>query len=244
MNDLEDIETYLEGQMGAEAQRAFETRLAADPALTEQVAFYLQARHTARQAALAERHAEWQTLRRPAPQRTRTIRIAYASLASAAAALFLFLGWWSLFRQPDSTPEQFADAYVQEQFSGNLSVQMSGQTDSLQTALNLANGGRNEQALTLLSVLLQRDPADAEAKKYAGIVALRAGKYDQAVAYFHALSQQTGLFSNPGAFLEATALLKRGQPLDRNRAKTLLETVVRENLEGKEEAVKWLGAWE
>jgi len=244
MNDLETIETYLNGQMEAGVKRAFEARLATDPALTEQVAFYLQARHTARQAALAERHAEWQTLRRPANERTRTIRIAYASLASVAAALFLFLGWWSLYRQPDATPEQFADAYVQEQFSGNLNVQMSGDADSLQTALNLANGGQNEQALTLLSVLLQRDPADAEAKKYAGIVALRAGRYDQAIAYFHALSQQPGLFSNAGAFLEATARLKRGQPLDRNQAKTLLETVVRENLEGKEEAAKWLKAWE
>ena len=157
--------------------------------------------------------------------------------------LLLLLGWWSLYRQAES-PERFADTYVQENFSGNLSLLMSGQADSLQTALSLANQGKNKEALALLDALVRRDPTSEAAKNYAGIVAFRLGNYDQAVAYFHALGQQPGLYSNPGAFYEAVVRLKRGQPGDKAAARTLLETVVRENLEGKEEAVKWLEAWE
>lgn len=244
MNEFEDIDEYLEGRMEAGARAAFEARLGTDPTLAGRLAFFLLARHTARQAALLERHAEWQSLRRPeatAP-RARTIRIAYASIASAAAVLLLLLGWWSLYRQAES-PERFADEYAQENFSGNLSLLMSGPSDSLQTALNLANQGKNGEALALLAALVQRDSANANAKNYAGVVALRAGDYDQAIAYFHDLSQQPGLFSNPGAFHEAIARLKRGQPGDKAAAKALLETVVRENLEGNEEAAKWLAAW-
>lgn len=244
MNEFDDIDEYLEGRMETGPRQAFEARLATDPTLAERMAFFLQAKHTARQAALLERHAEWQGLRRSeaAAPRGRTIRIAYASIA-AAAMLLLLLGWWSLYRQAGS-PERLADAYVQENFSGNLSLLMSGQTDSLQTALDLANQGKNGEALALLDALVRRHPDRAEAKNYAGIVALRAGKYDQAVAYFHALSQEPGLFSNPGTFHEALARLKRGQPGDKAAAKTMLETVVRENLEGKDEAAKWLAAWE
>lgn len=245
MNEFEDIDDYLEGRMEAGARAAFEARLAADPTLAERLAFFLQAKHTARQAALAERHAEWQSLRRPeaAAPRARTIRIAYAGVAAAAAVLLLVLGWWSLYRQAES-PERFADAYVQENFSGNLSLLMSGATDSLQTALSLANQGKNGEALALLAALVQRDSTNANAKNYAGVVALRAGNYDEAIAQFQDLSQQPGLFSNPGAFHEAIARLKRGQPGDKAAAKTLLETVVRENLEGKDEAAAWLEAWE
>lgn len=245
MNEFDDIDDYLEGRMPADARQAFEARLGTDITLAERLAFFLQAQHTARQAALLERHAEWQGLRRPeaAAPRTRTIRIAYASIASAAAVLLLLLGWWSLYRQAES-PERFADTYVQENFSGNLSLLMSGQADSLQTALSLANQGKNKEALALLDALVRRDPTSEAAKNYAGIVAFRLGNYDQAVAYFHALGQQPGLYSNPGAFYEAVVRLKRGQPGDKAAARTLLETVVRENLEGKEEAVKWLEAWE
>jgi len=244
MNEFEDIDDYLEGRMEAGARAAFEVRLGADPTLAERMAFFLQAKHTARQSALLERHAEWQSLRHPeAAPRGRTIRMAYASIASAAAVLLLLLGWWSLYRQAES-PERFAEAYVQENFSGNLSLLMGGTTDSLQMALNLANEGKNREALALLAALVQRDSANANAKNYAGVVALRAGDYDQAIAYFHDLSQQPGLFSNPGAFHEAIARLKRGQPGDKAAAKALLETVVREKLEGKDEAAEWLEAWE
>ncbi len=242
MDNWEIIEAYLQGRLPAEGRAAFETRLAVEPDLADQVAFYLQAQATARRAALVERHAEWQTLSQPAARQTRVIRIGYASVASLAAMLLLVAGWWGFFRQPDASPEQLADAYIQQNFK-TLSVQMSGDADSLQTALNLANQGKNKQALAQLTDLVRRDSANAEAKRYAGIVALRAGKYDEAIGYFHALSQQPELFSNAGAFLEALARLKRGQPLDRNQAKELLQTVVRENLEGKEEAAKWLEHW-
>lgn len=241
MSDLEAIDDYLNGQLSPDKRAAFESRLTAEPALTESLAFYLQARQVAREAALAERHGEWAPLRRKTT-RARQVRPLYIAVASLAAMLLLVLGWWGVFRQPAATPEVLAEAYIRENFT-DFGMRMSGESDSLQTALNLANSGQNQQALTLLADLVRRDSTNDFAKNYAGVVALRLGNYDQAIGYFHGLSQQPGLFTNPGTFHEALARMKRGRPLDKKEAERLLRIVVRENLEGKEEAARMIENW-
>ncbi|MCY7349775.1 MAG: hypothetical protein LH606_03795, partial [Cytophagaceae bacterium] len=109
MSDLEAIDAYLNDQLSPDDRAAFEARLAAEPALAEELAFYLQARQVAREAALAERHAGWEPLRRRAT-RARQVRILYTAAASLAAMLLLVLGWWGVFRQPGATPEDLAEA--------------------------------------------------------------------------------------------------------------------------------------
>lgn len=242
MSNLEAIDAYLNGLLPPSDRAAFEARLKAEPALAEDLAFFLQTRQVAREAALAERHAEWASLRRQAT-RARQVRVLYTAAASLAAVLLLVLGWWSVFRKPATTPETLAEAYFQENFA-TLPVLMSGNADTLQRAIGLANEGKAAAALALLDAALRQNPANSEAKKLAGLVALRAGNYDQAIGYFQSLARQPGLYTNPGTFHEALARLKRGRPLDQKEAERLLQTVVRENLEGKEEAVKWLAAWE
>ncbi|MBC7892867.1 MAG: hypothetical protein H7Y12_11680, partial [Sphingobacteriaceae bacterium] len=55
MSDLEAIDAYLNGLLPPPDRAAFEARLKVDPALAEELAFYLQAKQVAREAALAER---------------------------------------------------------------------------------------------------------------------------------------------------------------------------------------------
>ena len=79
-----------------------------------------------------------------------------------------------------------------------------------------------------------------EAKKYAGIVSLRLKDYDKAINYFSLLENYTNLYANPGKFFHAIALLKRNKPGDKEQAKALMEQVVQNNLDGKEDAQKLL----
>ena len=94
---------------------------------------------------------------------------------------------------------------------------------------------------TICENILKRDPENAEAKKIAGIVSLKQQNYDKAIDYFHELGEQKNLYSNPGKFYEAIALLKSGLPLNKKKAEKLLQEVIDGNLEGKAEAEKWLG---
>jgi hypothetical protein len=83
-------------------------------------------------------------------------------------------------------------------------------------------------------------PDNSDAKKYAGLVFLATGDYDSALARFDELAAMKGLYSNPGLFLEAVTLLQRNRKEDLPRARPLLEQVVREKLEGSEQAEEWL----
>lgn len=162
--------------------------------------------------------------------------------AAASVILVLGLGWYFV-SQPTSTPAagQLADQYIASRFT-QLPTTMDGGSsgstsmDSLKLGVGLFNQGNLAGAETVFYGILTRQPDLENALKYAGIVSLRQGKYDQAIEQFHRLSQRTELYSNPGTFYEALAHLKRGQPTDQEQAKKLLNEVVGKSLEGKREA--------
>ncbi|GEM_PF-3375213 len=76
--------------------------------------------------------------------------------------------------------------------------------------------------------------------KYEGFAYLLLKDYDKAVKSFHALSLKLDLFSNPGLFYEALALVKRNSAGDADAARKLLKQVVDKKLEGETEAEKIL----
>ena len=238
----ERIEAYFKKELSDSEKKQFEMDLETNSELAESVAFYLLVKDAAqknaesRNSRLAERHAEWQKLNTSQSQPL-TRRIAY--LVAAALILIAFCLGWLLLNSRIETREQMANAYVQENFS-TLNVQMSGNADSLQQAINEFNKGVYTKSELLLDDILTRDPENAEALKIAGIVSLRMQNYDKAITYFKRLGNQKGLFSNPGRFYEAIAHLQRGLPLDKKEADSLLHEVIDGNLDGKEEARKWV----
>ncbi|MEY4524948.1 MAG: hypothetical protein RIR57_318, partial [Bacteroidota bacterium] len=123
----------------------------------------------------------------------------------------------------------------------NLPVKMDGNADSLQMGLRLFNEQKLNEAQKIFEAILQRKNNDSEATKYAGITALKLQQYDKAIQYFQALSQQTNLYSNPGKFYEALALMKQNK-VDRKKAKEILNEVIINNLEGNEEAKRIIEA--
>lgn len=240
MNDLATIESYLNGQMTNAERVAFEASLRTDTALADTLAFYVMAKHSAKVAAREQRHAEWEVRRRTVAQPARPLhRIGqWAYPLAAAACLMLALGFgWYFINKP--TAPELADAYINEHLI-TLSVTMDGQADSLQTGIQRYNNGNLAEADALFGALLRQNPDNVEALKFAGLVSLRRGNYDQAIEQFHRLSQRADLYDNPGLFYEALARLKRNRPNDKSQAQELLKSLITKNLSNKAEAEKLL----
>jgi tetratricopeptide (TPR) repeat protein len=241
-DNMEYIEQYFAGLLEPAAVRAFEKKLAEEPSFAEEVAFYVAALQAAKDEAASpkkkrfkEIYTQQTTAKKPTPMR---VLWPYAAAAAAIAGIIVC---WMLFMKPVSV-QHLAQQYIDKNFT-TLGVTMSSREDELQKGLSLYNEGRFPQALEQFQKLLNLDSADFTAKKYAGITALRLTQYDKAVHYFELLRHQTGLYANPGAFLQATTLLKRNQPGDKLTARRLLEEVVQNDLEGKEIATQWLKKW-
>ncbi len=234
------IEDYFEKLLSDTERKRFEEDLRTNPELADSVAFYLllkqNAKEDSREKILAERHAEWQK-RSKNSGKSITRQLTY--YAAAAVILIAFgLGWY--FLNPGiPEKEQLAEVYVKENFS-TLSVHMDGKADSLQLAVDAYNKGELNRSEEIVEDILKHDPNNAEVQKIAGIVSLKLKNYDEAITYFHQLGEQKNLFSNPGKFYEAIAHLQRGLPVDKKVADNLLNEVIDSNLEGKEEAVKWV----
>jgi tetratricopeptide (TPR) repeat protein len=232
---LKPIDNYFTGQLTPPEKMRFEQQIVADPHLAESVAFYVQARQTARQQAVtaqAERKAEWATLRerQGVVHKSRWAPMSYA----AAACVLLLLGFFVFWPNP-SAPAEVADRYIRENLT-TLPITMSGQPNNLQLARQAYNTGQFAQAETLIASWQKRQPDNTEVLELAGLVSLRQGDYDKAIGQFHRLSQRTDLQANPGLFYESIARLKRNQSGDEATARKLLQTAIDQNLDGKKGA--------
>ena len=236
----ERIENYFERKLSATEKVQFEADLKSDPELADAVAFYLAAKQAAfqdvRTEKLVERHQEWNASKKS--QKKFVMLTTWYAVAAAVAFIAFGLSWYFLM-PAERNMQQLASGYVMENFT-TLNVQMGGGEDSIQAAINSYNNGQYATATKICEDILRRDPRNVEAKKIAGIVSLKLLEYDKAIAYFHQLGQQQNLYANPGKFYEAITLLQRGLPLDKKKAEDLLKEVIDGNLEGKEEAMKWM----
>jgi tetratricopeptide (TPR) repeat protein len=233
------IDEYFTGTLSEVGKSKFEADLKSDPELAEAVGFYLATKKAAaghsRTAELAERHMEWQKLVKPANQFL-PLRTWY-SIAAAVALIVFALAWYTLkLNKPDLNV--LANGYIQENFT-TLSVQMGSSQDSVQMAIGSYNKGQYATTMAICKELLKQDPGNAEANKLAGIVSLKLLDYDNAISYFHQLAEQKELYANPGKFYEAIALIRSGVPEHTAKAEILLNEVIDEGLDGKEEAMKW-----
>lgn len=242
-NDLETIENYLDGQLSADERMRFETTLRTDPALADALAFYALAKHTAKVDARAQRQAELDALRRTPTRSSWTAPMRW--VAAASVVLLLGLGW-NFLRDTTGSPDatQLADAYITRNFDQLSTTMGGGSADSLTLGIGLYNDKKFAEAEAVFQDVLTRQPDNDRALKFAGLVALRRGNYDQAIERFHRLSQIQNLISNPGPFLEALAHIKHERPIDKERAKKLLERVISENLVGREEAEELIKTFE
>jgi tetratricopeptide (TPR) repeat protein len=241
---LERIDKYFNNELSLQERQAFDSQLIDDSELKENVSFYLNTRIAAKQLANDKRKAEFTELSKTLSLKTNeTGRIkSIIWLSGLAASVMMALGlWWF---SPESMPASnnidmniVADTYVQENFH-NLPIKMDASTDSLQMGLRLFNEQKLTEAQIVFESILKRKNNDSEALKYAGITALRLKDYDKAIQYFRNLGSQKYLFSNPGKFYEAIALIKKS-PEGKLQASELIYEVIHNHLEGADAALEF-----
>ncbi|MCA0228896.1 MAG: hypothetical protein LCH91_00435 [Bacteroidetes bacterium] len=235
---MEQIEAYFNHTLSEAERIQFEQALKSNPALAEEVAFWVQARAAAQAEARARRKEELTQLGQQLQQKGRR-SLYYALSAAASVVLCLGIGWYVWLRKSvgeSNYTQAWAQTYVETNFSTLEGLKLgNAEADSLQLGIRSYNEGDLQKAKVIFEALLQRDSTNAEAEKNAGLVSLRLKEYDQAIEHFHRLGTRTDLVSNPGKFYEAIALLMKNEPLTQKSAQNLLNEVKRDKLEGWKE---------
>ena len=245
MDTIAYIDDYFTSDPSMEKRQEFENKITSDPVFAEEVAFYLSAKQLSSEIAIEEKKKRFGELYehfkqgRADVENKPLIRKLWPFLAAAAIITALIVGF-NIFRS--ATPGQLAQKYIDDHFQ-TLAVTMGNKENSIETGLRIYNEGKPDEALRQFESIAARDASSYEAKKYAGIVSLRLKDYDKAINYFSLLENYTSLYANPGKFYHAIALLKRNKPGDKEQARSLLEQVVTNNLDGKGDAQKLLNKW-
>jgi len=237
----EYIESYFKQTLNAGERKVFEAKCETDEAFAKEVAIYIATRRAIHEELLQQKIQQWKggipLQEEPVPvipihRRTSFVRwIMYA-----AAACLLLVASVYLF-EANTSPKRLAANYIQTNYA-SLSHTMDASHDSLQSGIEAYNNKDYDKALQLFSGVQKNDPANSDAKKYAGLVYLQQQDYDKAVQQFGELANMRGLHSNPRNFWKAVSLLERNNPGDKEEAKALLQKVVNEKEEGYQEAEK------
>lgn len=240
---LENIEAYFQRTMVEKARTIFEERIIADKEFADNVAFYIAARNVLKQELIQKKNVEWigeymnnELTPNLAPVKKIVVNKWWSYVA--AACILLFVAFY-FFEKRNGTPQQIASNYVTHNFS-HISLTMDGAKDSIGLGKAAYNNKNYDNALQYFVSVANAHSDNNDAKKLAGIVYLFTGNYDNALQKFDELANVKGLFSNPGVFYKAVALMQRNKGNDLNDARKLLQQVVNENLDGRSDAEEWL----
>ena len=244
-NEMENIDRYVSGHMSAEERQAFERRIVEDPDLANEVAFHLSALAAARDSADESRKARFRTIyeeengQQNGRATGKVMALSGFRRALTAAAILLVVGLaWVFFLRPAS-PHILAQEYIKKELT-RTGVNMGNDQDVLTPARTMFNAGDLTGTAKYLDSLLHKEPDNADANRFSGVVSLRQGDHDKALGRFRRLAALPGLYANPGQFLEAVTLLDRDASGDREKAREALMKVMKDGLGGKEWADKWL----
>jgi tetratricopeptide (TPR) repeat protein len=238
MDNLDYIENYFTNSPGPSEVSEFENKIGSDPDFAEEVAFYLSALQVSRESAREEKKKYFKELYR---KRRVTVLVPIRKLiyfvAAAAIVTGILIGVYISIKPV--SPKQLADTYIKENLM-TQGVTMSGERNPLQTAIGLYNDGKTNEALLAFENIIRSDSSDFNAKKFAGLSALRLNDYNKAIHWFEALELHKELYANPAQLYMALTLMERNQPGDLTTTKEILHQIVQNDGDGKETAQEWL----
>ena len=240
MDNMEYIDDYFNRPNTTDQKQQFEQRIIRDSSFAEEVSFYISTHNVIReqlQMQQKERFREIYEQQKIALPRKQPLKQMWRYAIAACTVAVIALS--RLLFSSGISPKQLADEYIQQNWQ-TLDIAMSAESDSLQAGLALFNSGKPAAALLQFENTVKNDSSNFMAKEYAGIAALSQSQYEKALFYFSALANDTALHSNPGKFYQAITLFKRSGPADIDAAKSLLQEVATNDLEGSKEAEEWL----
>ena len=253
MDNLDYIDTYFAGEFSPEESMRFEKRIQEDPSFAEEVSHYLGALAILKEANIEERKARFRDLYRQGNERdgaseemagkdwrgkamVRKMNPWFAAGAAAAILAIVVLAW--LYFQRPADTRGLADRFIRQNLTV-LPLKM-GARDRIQDGVKLFNDGRFPEALQQFEDLLRSDSLNPSALLDAGIVSLRMENYDRAVDYFIKLQNHTDPRISPALFYQALALMARNSSGDAAQAHQILQQIVQQNLNKKEDAQELL----
>ncbi|MEO6455083.1 MAG: hypothetical protein ABIN97_13470 [Ginsengibacter sp.] len=241
MNTLSYIDAYFQHQLSDEERRIFEARCEQDTAFAGEVAYYVTSRRVLKEELLLQKQTLWTAGATDKPAiiiNSKKNFILPDWLRYAVAACFILLAGFYFLNRTQS-PQQIANNYVTKNLT-HISQSMGNADDSLQLGIAAYNKKDYTSALQIFENLSQSHSEKSDAKKYAGYVYLVTQQYGKALKQFDALANIKGLYSNPGLFLKAIALIQRKGTGDTEQARIILNLVVKQGLQGKQEAEELL----
>lgn len=238
MDSLDYIDNYFKGQLNAEEIRQFELRIEQDPVFAQDVAFYVSATGMLKEQAEKSTKERFRELELAEPVKMKQSPVRKMVYWMAAAAVTIGVIFRVFFMQPSSF--KMAENFIAAEMTIDTVTTM-GPTldDSMLLAKNYFYSQKYLAAQKVYDALIVSYPEKDEIILNAGIAALKAGNTESAISYFKTY-EANDLFDNKGKFYHAVALMKRNQQGDHERAKQMLEDVVKNKYTNHEIASNWL----
>ena len=216
------IEEYLRKQMPPDERLAFESKMAADPGLAADVAFYeaLLLRHDskikARWRAEGEAMLGTSLAARPSP---RIRRMQWAAAAALALLLTATGIWYTRFYNPYAAiVDEYREPY---KYSGNLGAAGNGAEDGQwRHVLEAYRSEDYREAIGSAGQLLQSPKYADEARLLSGVAWLQRGRPEDAVRAFEGV--KTPALREKARFYTALAYLQAKAP---EKARDILESI-------------------
>jgi hypothetical protein len=214
------INQYLDGELSGEALLAFEEELKNNAVLAEEVALYksineemrLQAQHGNKEQALRDNLGTLtdQYFKKNTGGKVRSInRWWYAAVATAAAAILIFVLWPA--SQPSFDNEKLYAYYTKETDPLPGGERGNGDDSLLIIAAALYNQKEYVRALPLLRDIVSKKPEDTQLKLALGFSLMKTGQYDSAIIILNQVANGATIFNNEATWLKALTLLKQNK---------------------------------
>ncbi len=235
---LEYIEAYFTNGLDQNEKKSFEKRCETDEAFAQEVADYTLARAALREQLVKQKQTQWKALEASNEKKiTAPVKRipSFRQWAPYAAAACVLMAVVFTYLNGNTSPGQLADKYFTEHYM-QLSHTMDGGKETIEQGIEFYNNKNYDSALALFQKADNDYPVQkSSTKKYEGYVYLVKKDFENALQQFDELSKMQ-LYSNPGIFLKALTLMQRNKEGDKEEAKILLQQVIDQNLEGKEDA--------
>lgn len=222
MNDIEQIENYLSGQLSPDELQAFDLRLQNDKAFAEVFAMYKSIESEMHEtedekelrktlSGISQKHFDTDPAAKIITLKTNRKRwLLYASAAAASIIILLFLKPWQ--EKVLSNDQLYAQyATVQEL----PAVVRGANNDSLLLkATTFYNQAKYTAALVLLDSITMQRPSEAQLQLALGICFLETGKYDSAINRFDNLAVHESVYKYDAVEWKGLAYLKQNKTTD------------------------------
>jgi predicted Zn-dependent protease len=222
VNDIEQIEKYLGGELSPGELQAFDLRLQNDKAFAEVFAMYksieTEMNETADESELrktlsgiSQKHFDVEAtakIIKLKPNRTKWVL--YATAAAASVIILLFLKPWQ------DKPLSNGQLYAQYAVPDELPAVVRGANDDslLMKATTLFNEIKYPAALILLDSIVKQRPTEAQLQLALGICFVETGKYDSAINRFDSLAVRESVYKYIAMEWKALAYLKQNKTAD------------------------------